>query len=133
MSSYDLIKYSSHALVAVAGIVVYDIAIDGRSLTDQYTMDDALAFGLSSIASSFVYDVVSGLLPYLYENNMVGMIAKPLLNGLVYMWIYNYMLQSKYEFQRDNKTAFYIGAFGNVLLGYVNNPVLSLFTGMRNY
>ena len=131
--NYDLISYSSHALVAVVGIISYDVFVDGKSFSEQYTMDDAIAFGLSSFVSSLVFDVVSGLLPYLYEKNMIGMVAKPLLNGLVYLYLYEYMLQTKYQFQRDNKTAFFIGAIGNVILSYVNNPLLSLFSGMKNY
>ncbi len=111
-SSYDLVKYGSHGLIAAATIVGYDVLVDGRSMSESFVKDDALSFAVSNIATNFVNDIISNFVPFLDESNTVGMLTKPLLNGIVYMWVYDYMMANKYDGYRENKTVFVVGAVG---------------------
>ena len=120
MFHYDLLKYSTHSLIAVGAVVLFDVFVDGRSFSESFVMDDALTAGVSTLAVSYVYDIVTGLLPYLSENNSLSMISRPLLSGLVYMMMYDYFMMNKYESYRDNSKAFYIGAAGCFVLNYIN-------------
>ena len=95
-SSYDLVKYASHAVVSGLGIGLYDVFIDGRSFGESFVMNDVLTFGVSNILVNFSFDVLSGILPYLNEASGVGMVSKHLLQGIIYMMLYNYMLGNKY-------------------------------------
>jgi len=79
MENYDLIKYSSNAVVAGLGIVLYDVMVDNRSLMESFTQNDVMVFALSNVALNFSIDVLSALIPYLNDNNMVGMASKHLL------------------------------------------------------
>lgn len=129
---YDIMRYSSHSLVAMGSLVLYDVFVDGRGFTEGFTMDDAITIGVSTLATNLLYDVLSGLLPYLYENNVFGMISRPILTGLVYMYMYDWMMSNKYSGYRENTKTFYIGAVGCLLVRYIESPVLSLF-GMNVY
>ncbi len=37
MDKYNLIRYSTHSLVAMGSIVLYDVFVDKRSLTESFT------------------------------------------------------------------------------------------------
>ena len=129
---YDIMRYSSHSLVAMGTIVLYDVFVDKRSLTESFTQNDAITVGLSTLAVELLYDVLSGLLPYLYENNVFVMIARPLLTGIVYSYMYDWMMREKFEGYRDNMENFYVGAVGCLFVRYVEAPVLSLL-GVNSY
>ena len=132
MIRYDFMKYSSKALITFGAIAAYDVFIDGRSFTDTYTLRDAGVAAVSSVASEITYDVVSNLLPYLNEGSLGGLIAKPLLDGIIYSYLYNTMINPQFQYYRDSYKAFYIGAVGNLLIGYIENPIMSLFGNMYN-
>ena len=119
-------KYSSHSLVAMGSIVLYDVFVDKRSLTESFTQNDALTIGISTLATNLLLDVVSGLVPYLNENNALGMVSRPLLTGLVYSYMYDFMMKEKFEGYRSNMDAFYIGSVGCLFVRYIEAPVISL-------
>ena len=129
---YDIMRYSSHSLIAMGTIVLYDVFVDKRSLTESFTQNDAITVGLSTLAVELLYDVLSGLLPYLYENNVFVMIGRPLLTGIVYSYMYDWMMREKFEGYRTNMDAFYIGAVGSLFIRYIEAPVLSLL-GVNSY
>jgi hypothetical protein len=37
MMNFDIMRYSSHSLVAMGSIVLYDVFVDGRSFTEGFT------------------------------------------------------------------------------------------------
>lgn len=133
LNNYDLMKYSTHSLVAMGSIVLYDVFVDGRSLTEGFTQNDAITIGLSTLATNVIFDVVSGVIPYLNENSTVGMISRPLLTGLVYSYMYEYLMSERYSGYRQNSQVFYIGAVGCLFVRYIEAPVLSLLFGMKSY
>ena len=126
MLRYDIMKYSTHSLVAMGSIVLYDVFVDKRSLTESFTQSDAITIGLSTLATNLLFDVVSGLVPYLNENGAFGMVSRPLLTGLVYSYMYEWMMSSKYDGYRNNMEAFYIGSVGCLFVRYIEAPVISL-------
>jgi len=60
------------------------------------------------------------------------MVSRPLLTGLVYMYMYELMMSNRYDGYRNNMDAFYIGAVGCLFVRYIEAPVLSLL-GMNVY
>ena len=132
MMRFDLMKYGSRALVSYGAIVAYDVLMDGRTFQESFTMNDGAVFAVSAIGSEIAYELVSNVIPYINEGSVAGMIAKPLINGIVYSYMYNSLLNKSFPYYRDNMKAFYIGSIGNLLIGYFENPLLSLF-GFRSY
>jgi hypothetical protein len=128
MNNFDLVKYGSHAVVAYLGLTAYDVFVEGKTFTESFTMNDAGTFALSTVVSNLAFEVVSGMLPYFNEGSISGMIGKPLLNGIVYMYLYNSFVDGKYPYTRDGMKAFYIGAIGSLLVGYLENPLMGLFS-----
>ena len=124
---YDIMKYGTHALIGFGGALAYDVFIEGRELNGGFAFSDASTFALSTVVSNLTYDVLSGLLPYLNDGSFAGMIAQPILNGLVYMYLYDYMTGSKYPSIRNETQSFIMGSIGVLILSYVENPILSLF------
>lgn len=132
MYSYDFTRYASHAFIGYGALLAYDTFVEERQLSESYTMRDGLVFGLSTVVSSLALDVVSGLLPYLNEHSFAGMVSRPLINGIVYMWLYDYMIADKYNGTRDESRSFMVGAVLCLITGYLQNPISSLF-GIKNY
>ena len=60
------------------------------------------------------------------------MVSRPLLTGIVYSYMYDWMLTDKFEGYRSNMQTFYVGAVGCLLLRYIEIPVMSLL-GMKTY
>ncbi len=87
---------------------------------------------VSVVISNLVYDIVSSLLPYLHKNNFVGQLAHPVLNGIVYMYVYNMMTAGVYRGARDNTKEFFVGSIGQLLIEYSQAPLMSLF-GWHHY
>ena len=79
-------------------------------------MNDFATFAVSSVLVNFSLDIVSALIPYLNENSSIGMITKHVLQGVVYMWLYDYMLGNKFQYQRNDKDNFYIALVLSVVL-----------------
>jgi len=127
MMTYDLTKYSTHALIGFAGVVAYDTLIEGYKLDGGFSYNDAATFALSTVVSNVTYDILSSFLPYLNEGSLPGLIGKPLINALVYSYMFDMMLNKKYPGIRDSTNAFVVGAIGDLLLGYVESPILALF------
>ncbi len=132
MFKYDLMNYAGHAVVGYGVILAYDTIVDGKNIRESLVMKDALVFSLSTVASSLASEVVSGFIPYLNEGSFGGMISRPLLNGLIYMWLYDYMITNKYNNTREESKNFLVGAGLCLVTGYLQNPLMSLF-GMRGY
>ena len=132
MFQFDILKYSTHALVGYAGMMAYDVFIEGRDYDGGFAMKDALTFGISSVISSLSCEVICNLIPYLSEGNLHGYIVNPLLSGVIYLVLYDYMVSPTYVGVRDNSTNFFVGSVLTLLVGYVENPIASLF-GLKHY
>ncbi len=132
MNNFDLMKYGSHAVIGYAGILAYDVLVEGKQLRENFTMADAATFAVSSVVSGLALDVASGVVPFLQDKGLIGMISGPALQGIVYMYLYENMVGKNYPYNRDGLKAFYIGAVGNLLVAYLQNPILGLF-GVKFY
>ena len=131
MFKYDLMNYVGHAAVGYGALLVYDVFVEGVNIQSSYVMRDGLVFGLSTIASTLASDVISGLVPFINEGSFGGMTSRPLLNGLIYMWLYDYMIVGKYGEARSNEKSFMVGAILCLITGYLHNPLMSIF-GVRS-
>ena len=130
--SFDLMSIGYSSVVAYAGLSLYDYGFNGKSLSETFTMYDSASFALSIILSNYSFDILSSFLPYLNDNNVIRVISKPLLNGLIYQYLYGMFVGDKYPYERSNTKSYIIGAIGSLLLNYLQNPVLSMF-GIRNF
>ena len=127
----DIFKYLSKGAVAFGIFSAYDVFVEGREF-NGFASKDGLTFALSTVAAEWSADLLSGVWN-MNENSVTGMISKPLLNGVIYMYLYNYMVRDSYEGGNDNSRNFIMAALGDVLLGYVANPIASLFGNYKNY
>lgn len=132
MNNFDLMRYGSNALLSYVGIMAYDVLVEGRSVNEAFVMNDASTFAIANIASNVAFDLVSGFIPLLNDNSLINMLSKPILNAIVYMYLYDTMVSKKYPYYRDDTKALYVGAIGNLLVGYLENPIASLF-GIKHY
>ena len=132
LNNFDLMKYGTHALVSYGGMLAYDVLVEGKSISEGFTMSDAATFAISSVVADVSYDVLSGLVPYINEGSMTGMLANHILQAVVYMYLYDVMVDKKYPYYRSKSSALYVGAILSILLGYFQNPILSIF-GLRSY
>ena len=131
MYNFDLIKYASKGLVGFGLYTLYDGLVEGIGF-NEISYKDGLTFALSTVAAEWTADLISGFMP-MNENSISFMISRPLLTGIIYMYLYNYMLREEFEGGRDNMRNVVMGALGEVILGYVANPIASLFTNMTHY
>jgi len=132
MFKYDLMKYATNAAFGYASILAYDVLVNGYELNGGFAMSDATSFAISSVLTNFSGDVLSSVVPYLYEGNLASMLTYPLLNGIIYMTVFDMMTNNKYPGNRDSTGAFLVGSISNLVIRYVESPVLNLF-GMVNY
>jgi hypothetical protein len=130
MFQLDFMRYATHGLIGYAGIYAYDTFVDDKG--SAFSMRDAGTFAVSTVVTSLAHEVITGLLPYLNEGSLPGMVFTPVLNGVVYMYLYDYMVADVYQGNRENTTAFLIGSVASLLIKYVENPIASLF-GVRNF
>ena len=131
MYNIDLMKYVSKGAVEFGLYTLYDGLVEGIGF-NEISYKDGLTFALSSVAAEWAADLISGVWS-MNENSVSFMISRPLLTGIIYMYLYNYMLREEYEGGRDNMRNVVMGALGEVLLGYVANPIASLFGNYKNY
>lgn len=131
MIRYDLTKYLTHGATAFLGLSAYDVLVDGRRF-DNYVVKDGATFALSSISSLWFTDLLADVWAGMSRESIQGMLAKPLINAALYMYLYNYMVRQNYENNRSNNENFVMAGIGDVLLKWIENPIASLF-GYRNY
>jgi hypothetical protein len=132
MERFDLMKYATNAAFGYAGILAYDVFVLGYKVDGGFAMSDASSFAISTLLSNFSSEILSSVVPYLHEGNFAGMISYPLLNGLIYVYVFDMMTNNKYPGNRDSTSAFLVGSFGSLITRYIESPVLNLF-GIRSF
>ncbi len=129
MFKFELTKYLSKGAVGFVLFSAYDVLIKEREF-NGFASKDGLTFALSTVAAEWSADLLADMWS---SNSVSSMISRPLLNGIIYMYLYNYMVRGDYEGGNDNTENFVMAALGEVILGYVANPIASLFSGVRQY
>ena len=136
MLKLDYVKYLSKGTISFIAMAAYDMLIEGYQLNNRFLLEDSFTFALSNISASAGSDLLLDLIGGSYDG-LGHMIAEPLLNGYLYMYLYNSMLRNKIEFSRVNKRSstnnFAIAAVSNVLLKWFTNPLYSLFGIKMHY
>lgn len=128
MNQYDLVKYGSQAIVGALLISAYDVFVEGYELKlNGFVSSDATSMAIAVIISNLVYDISSSIVPYLNKNNFVGKLTQPVLNGIIYLYVYNMMTAGVYRGIRDNTRLAIIGSVGQLLIEYSQAPLMSLF------
>ena len=128
MNSFDFTKYLTHGTIAFAGMAAYDVFIDGKNF-NTYALNDAGAFTISSIGSLYASDLLSSVWGGYSNDSIQGMITKPMLSGLFYMYLYDYMVKPNNEriVSRSNTETFLMGGIADVINGYIESPLSSIF------
>ena len=126
---FDLMKYATKSITTLGVVYLYDYYVDDKgpaySLTDSYTA------ALSFIAGDILIDILQAYIPYLNDQSVIGMISKPLLNALIYMYLYNMIVNQKFQNVRNNNEILVMGALSSLIIGYIESPLSVLF-GYRN-
>ena len=132
MNSIDLTKYLTHASVGFIVYSAYDVFVEGKNFQD-YAVYDAGAFALASIGSLWTADLLNGVWSY-NKDSIQGMIGKPMLTGIFYMYLYDYMVKPNNQrvSSRGGTEVFIMGSLAEVITNYLENPLSGLF-GYRNY
>ena len=132
MNQFDLVKYFTHASVSFAVYSAYDVFVEGKDF-QNYAVQDGGAFALASIGSLWTADLLNGFWNY-NKDSIQGMIGKPMLTGIFYMYLYDYMVRpnNQRENTRGGTELFLMGGLADVITNYLENPLSSLF-GYRNY
>ena len=130
MLKLDFAKYLTKGGLSFVAMAAYDMIIDGYKLTNSYLLEDSFTFAISNVTASAGSDLLLDLIGGSYDG-LGHMIAEPLLNGYLYMYLYNSFIRNKIEYsrlnKRDNTNNFVMGAVSNVLLKWFTNPIYSLF------
>lgn len=130
MMKYDLVNYVSKGAVSFGLLSAYDVFVEDRSFSG-FASRDGLSFSLAVIGSEWFSDVLSNVMD-MNSNSVSGMLSKPLLVGVIYMYTFNYLVRPEYDTNRDNTNLFLMGSLSSVLLRYTTNPILGLF-GVSSY
>ena len=131
MLKYDFTNYLTKGVIGFAAFSAYDVFVEKRDF-GGYASSDAFAYAIGLIAAEWAADLLSNMID-VNGNSVAGMLTKPLLTGLVYMYLYDYMVREKYSSNRDNTNVFVMGALSSVLLNYATNPIMSLFGLRQNF
>ena len=124
MYKFDTVKYISKFLVG--GGLIY--ALDKyENYTNSYCLKDAGSFGLSLVLTDVVSDVLENFWNMNNNNTLLGIIQKPIINGILYMYLYDYIIKTEYDNSKENYNILLMGIGGNLLTHYLENPILSLF------
>ena len=132
MDKYNMIKYASHAAFGYFSLLAYDTLVLGFKIDGGFVMSDATSFALSTVLTNFSCDVLSSMVPYINDGSFIGMISCPLINGIIYSYVYDMMTNRRYPGIRDPTNTFLVGSVGLLLTRYIESPVLSLF-GLKSY
>ena len=133
MNSIDYYKYLSKATIAFGVISLYDTFVKNKDFVD-FSMYDGGTFALSVIISELATDFI-GTLWDMQENTIQGMITRPLLSGIFYMYLYEYMIKPRInigrEVFRDGLENVMTGIIAELVVKYLQNPLAGLFGGVN--
>ena len=130
MLKLDFTKYLTKGGLSFVAMAAYDMIIDNHKLTSKYLLEDSFTFAISNITASAGSDLLLDIIGGSYDG-LGHMLAEPLINGYMYMYLYNSFIRNKIEYnrlnKRDNTNNFVMAAVSNVLLKWLTNPIYSLF------
>jgi len=134
MYQFDFTKYLTHASVSFLTVSAYDSLIEGRDFR-QFSLYDGGAFATSSVLSLLGSDLLESVWAGMSQHSLQGMITKPLLNGLIYIYMYDAFVRSNNDdiINRTGTENFIMGALGDVIVKYIENPLAGLLFGHRVY
>ena len=130
MEKYHLFNYVSKGVIGFAGFALYDVYVEGREF-NGFASYDALAYTLGVISAEWAADMLSNFMD-VNGNSVSGFITRPLLTGIVYMYLFDYMVRPSFSSNRDNVNLVLMGAVSCLVLNYASNPIMSLF-GVNTY
>ena len=132
MFQFDITKYLTHASVGFMAVTAYDSFIEGRDFR-QFSLLDGGTYALSSVISLWASDLLCSAWGG-SSNSLQCMMSKPLINAIVYLYLYDMIVKpSNEEYRNRSSTELLVmGSLGDVVLRYLENPLTSLF-GYKNY
>lgn len=134
MIKYDLAKYASKFLIGTGVLELYNIFVDGKKFDNLTSWYDAMSFGASNVIASVGNDLIFEFLN-LSNQGLIPMLTEPLFNMFVYQYMYDNISRPNYRGlsgERSRTQTMVVGFGGNILLKFVENPILGLW-GMKSY
>ena len=96
MNKFDTMNYLYKGGFAFLAYSAYDVFVEGRTF-NGFASNDALSYTVGVVGSEIVSEILSNVVDM---NGITGMISKPLLTGIIYMYIFNYLVRPEYETTR---------------------------------
>ena len=131
----ELYKYASKPILGFLGIYFYNVFIENRTYWDMVNIYDGSVMAASVLTSKLWKDLICQLLNI--ENEIIQCkLIEPLVNAFVYNYGYNTFVHKKFSYKlnpRSEMKNYFIGSIGSVLLSFVENPVVSLVSGVKSY
>ena len=90
MLKYDFTNYLTKWVIGFAAYSAYDVFIDKRDF-GGYASSDAFSYAIGLIAAEWAADLLSNMID-VNGSSVSGMLTKPLLTGLVYMYLIRFKL-----------------------------------------
>jgi hypothetical protein len=96
MLKFDIPNYLTKGGISFGLMLLYNTVIDNNSVTSKYALTDSLTFSLSNISTIAIKDILSNF--YNSYEGLSSMVINPLLNGFLYMYLYEYFLKNQLEY-----------------------------------
>jgi len=131
--SLDIVKYASKNLIGAGLIYGFDV-FNGAKYSSSIVMYDAAVMGGSVLTSELLKDLIVGMLG-VHNDSLQYKLIEPLLNAFVYSYMYNFFVASKFPqlTKRTQMNNLILSGAISMLLIYFENPIIGLFTGIKNF
>ena len=130
----DLAKYISKPILGASLIAVFDIFVQGYDIKNPLVLYDSGVMSVSILTSKLVNDLIVDTLKR-NSKSIQYKLFEPVINAFLYAYGYNFILRNKYlgtyRLRSNNMNYLLAGGF-SILLGYVENPLVTFFTGIKN-
>lgn len=132
MVNLDIVKYASKSLIGAGLIYGFDV-FNGAKYSSSIVMYDAAVMGGSVLTSELLKDLIVDILG-MNNNSLQHKLIEPLLNAFVYSYMYNFFVASKFPqlTKRTQMNNFLLSGGISMFLIYFENPLIALFTGIKN-
>lgn len=128
----EIMKYSSKSLIGGGIMMLYNVIVEGRNITNDFTLRDTYIMAGSVLSSSVIYDIIDNLVD-IPDKSILKNLIEPLINSFIYSYAYDKYLANFYRQQttRDNMTNYLIGGVVEMLSIWLSNPLILLFNGIH--
>ena len=130
----DMIKYVSKPLMGFTAMYLFNIFGMNNNYKSSIALYDSWIFAGSILVSKLSKDVLMHIIKIDDNEELQYKLIEPIINAFVYAYIYDYFIRSKFSTvykMREKINNYLIASIINLLLGYIENPLNSLFLNIK--